>query len=348
MEAPYHYPPELFQLLVDTIPRLFRSKRDVILFFTGAGIKHSMVSDLEEQLADDRDSINKFDIVRTVLLRLNEAGDSTLRDRREVLKRVVEFEDYSTCWANDRLEAQGFVSRIREVVNVKDSFTRMNQEREAEARRYREAQRTKDEEIRQQRELLANIRREFNDLFAMDNAHKRGRVLESVLNRLFEASGILVREDFRRIPEQGRGVIEQIDGVIELEGHIYLVEMKWLKEPVGVEDVAHHLVRVFNRSASRGIFISYSEYPAIETCKESLSKMVVVLCTLQEFVFLMEKESSLEEFLKAKIRGSIVEKQPFTKVLVQSVAERTGREGRHSAARPTGAESTSKSVGSDL
>ena len=151
----------------------------------------------------------------------------------------------------------------------------------------------------------------------MDNPQERGLLLETVLNRLFDASGILIRESFRRTSEIGQGTIEQVDGVIEMDGHIYLVEMKWLKEPVGRGDVSEHLVRVFNRSAGRGIFISYSGYtaPAIETCKESLSKMVVVLCTIEEFVFMLERENSLEAFLKAKVRGSIVEKQPFTKIL---------------------------------
>ena len=85
---------ELLQLLVDTIPRLCKSKRDVFLFFRGAGTKRSMLSDLEGQLAKDRESINKFDIARTVLARLNEAGDKALRERREVVKRVYEFEDF--------------------------------------------------------------------------------------------------------------------------------------------------------------------------------------------------------------------------------------------------------------
>ena len=125
MDEAYHYPPELLQLLVDTIPRLCKSKRDVFLFFKGAGVKRLVVADLEAQLTEDRDSINKFDIARTVLSRINEAGDIALRERREVVKRVCEFEDFSTCWSNDRLEAQGLVAQVQRVVNVKDSFTRM-------------------------------------------------------------------------------------------------------------------------------------------------------------------------------------------------------------------------------
>ena len=316
LQVTYHYPPELFQLLVDTIPRLCRSKRDVLVFFRGAGVKRSMLSDLEERLDRDAASINKFGIVRTLLSRLNEAEDGALGERRRLLQRVVDFDNFTTCWDSDRLEAQGLVSQIREVVNVKDSFTRMHQEREAEARKHRETTRREAEAIRQKRETLDDIRRELTQLFTMENTHQRGILLEGVLNRFFEASGILVRDAFRRSGEPGQGVIEQIDGVIELDGNIYLVEMKWLKEPAGTGDVSQHLVRVFGRDSSRGIFISYSGYTAaaIVTCKEILSKAVVVLCTLQEFVLLMERESSLGDFLKAKIRGSIVDKQPFTTV----------------------------------
>ena len=274
LQVKYHYPPELFQLLVDTIPRLCRSKRDVLIFFRGAGVKRQMLADLERQLARDAASINKFDIARTLLSRLNEAGDEALGERRTLLQRVHDFEDFSTCWENDRLEAQGLVSQIRRVVNVKDSFTRMHQEREAEARRHREATRREAEALKQKREVVDGIRRDLAGLFTMDDPRKRGTLLEDVLNRLFDAGGILVREAFTRVGEPGQGVIEQIDGVIELEGEIYLVEMKWLSDPAGPGDVSQHLVRVFGRSSSRGIFISYSGYTeaAIGICKEALGK----------------------------------------------------------------------------
>ena len=239
------------------------------------------------------------------------------RPRREILRRVVEFEDFSTCWPNERFEAEGLVARIRSVVDVKDSFTRMRQERDAEVSKIREQKRREAEALKRRQKNIEGIRKDFNLLFAMDDAHKRGRLLEGVMNRLFRESDILIRDAFTRVSQQGSGIAEQIDGVIDIDGNIYLVEMKWLTKPVGVPDVSHHLVRVFNRSASHGIFISYSEYtdPAINICKESLSQAVVVLCTLREFVMLLESEMTLKEFLRAKIQGSIINKQPYTKVI---------------------------------
>ncbi len=61
-----------------------------------------------------------------------------------------------------------------------------------------------------------------------DEPQQRGKLLEVVLNDLFRAYNIHVREDFRRRDPESGVVLEQIDGVIELDGSVYLVEMKWL------------------------------------------------------------------------------------------------------------------------
>src|SRR5712692_1149020 len=86
----FHYPPELFNLLVDTIPLLNRSKKDVLLFFRGAGVPNNMIEDIVQRLNTAPSEINKFEITRSVLDRLNARGEATLRERREVLRRVVD------------------------------------------------------------------------------------------------------------------------------------------------------------------------------------------------------------------------------------------------------------------
>ena len=110
---------------------------------------------------------------------------------------------------------------------------------------------------------------------------------------------------------------QQIDGVIELDGEIYLVEMKWLKAKVGKGDVSEHLVHIFNRNCTRGIFISASEFtkPALTVCKESLSKLTFFLCTLDEIVRLLEREGDLRLFFKHKLQAAIIDKKPYYKIL---------------------------------
>lgn len=309
----FHYPPELLELLIDTIPKLFRSKKGVLLFFEGAGVPQRLVADLSEKVRVNPDDITKYDIVRVTLTRLNERGDTTLRQRREVLKRVVEFEDFSTCWPSDQLAAKGLVAEIRRVVNVKDTFTRINLERKAERKDHQAKQRAIAEQRQQADATLADIKRDLFALFGEKNSQRRGKALEGVLNRLFEFYNILVREAFTQVGSQGEGVIEQVDGVVEIDGETYLVEMKWWKKPLGRGEISEHLVRIYHRSQARGIFISAEGYtdPAITVCREALQKTVVVLCSLQEIVMLLDQGGDLKDFLKEKIRAAQIHKNPF-------------------------------------
>lgn len=158
MEIIFHYPPELMQLLIDTIPLLSRSKNDVLLFFRGAGVGTSHMSDLQYRVDNDRENINKYEIARLVIQRINEAGEVSLRERREILKRVVEFEDYSTCWEKDQLKAKGLVAEIRRVINVKDSFTRMHQEAERSQAEKASEYRRRMEEDKAKQERIAKLR----------------------------------------------------------------------------------------------------------------------------------------------------------------------------------------------
>ena len=314
MITTYHFHPEIMNLLVDTLPLLFRSKDNLLLFFRGAGVTPNLVADLTLRVQTDRTNITKYEIARTILSRINDHGDAMLSTRREVIKRVVEFEDFSTCWPDDQLKAKGLLSEVRRVVNVKDSFTRMTLERESERKAAQSDHAAKVARQQKAKGNLEAIKRDLFALFKMTNAQARGKALEGVLNRLFGAYDILVREAFTVRSENGQTIVEQIDGAIEIDGSIYLVEMKWRSQPLGVGDVSQHLVRVFFRGQTRGIFISASGYtePAVRSCKEALQKAVVVLCDLSESSLrLLEVEGDLKAKLKEKINAAILEKDPF-------------------------------------
>src|SRR5262249_39263589 len=158
------------------------SKQDVLSFFQGAGVAAQCLADLRQRLSMDARSVNKFELVRTVLTRLNQDGEATLRERREILKRIVEFEDFSVCWENERLAAQGLVQRIRHVVGVKDSFTRMKDERERERAEHKRAQEVRAAEIAKRASMRNAIKTDLFSLFSEPNPWKRGKRLEGVLN----------------------------------------------------------------------------------------------------------------------------------------------------------------------
>ena len=214
MADAFHYPPELFNLLVDTIPLLCKSKQSVVLFLRGAGIDQEDLSEVESVLRKDRNAINKFEIVRNALAKVNARGDSGLRARREIVKRVVEFESFETCWPADQYKAKGLVASIREAVNAKDSFTRMKQERDAEREQVQAQRKAERATAAEKRAKIEDVSNRLFALFSMnDKPQERGKLLEAVLNDMFRAYGIHVREDFRRKDPDTSVVVEQLDGV---------------------------------------------------------------------------------------------------------------------------------------
>lgn len=313
MDDIHHYPPELFNLLVDTLPKLCKGKKDLLQFFRGAGVDRSILKPYEHLLSKNPEGFNKYPVTREIIGKLNDLGERTLRERREIVRRVVEFGDFSVCWPADQAPARGLVSQVRELVNVKDTFTRINQERESERSARLAESKKQAADLQRKKEARNQIRSDLFALIASNNPHQRGKKLESILNRLFKEDGVLVREAFTIRGENAEGIIEQIDGVIEIDGEIYLVEMKWWKEPLGPGDVAQHQVRVYHRGHVQGIFISYSPYTeaALLSCKESLQKAVFVLCTIQEFVKLLDREADLKKWLKAKINAAKIHKNPL-------------------------------------
>lgn len=318
MADEYHYPPDLLELLVDALARLNKGKKGVIIFLRGAGVDEADLTAVDEIVRTNPASINKFEIARQVLVKVNARGDRGLRPRREIIKRVVEFEDFSSCWPEDQLKARGLVAAVREAVNKKDSFTRMHQEREAERAEVIARQRAEQAASVEKRAKIESVNGRLSALFGMDDRpQERGKLLEAVLNDFFRAYGIHVREDFRRKDPDTSVVVEQIDGVIELDGVIHLVEMKWLSNPVGVGEFLPYLSRLFIRANANGIFISSSGYTeaVVKECATALAQKTMILCSLQELVMLLQRQGDLIAFLKRKSQAAIVDKNPYLQIL---------------------------------
>lgn len=315
MDIAFHYPPELMSRLIEAIPKLCRSKQDLLTFFQGAGVSRTDMLPFQNLLKTDKESFNKYNVTRSVLTLLNERGERTLGERREILRRVVDFSDFSVCWPNDELAARGLVSHIRELVNVKDSVTRITLDRDAERAKRIAEQDARAAEQQERRSRRDRIKQDLYALFGQTDAHKRGKLLEGVLNALFQLDGLQVREAFTISGSCDEGVIEQIDGLVELDVHLYLVEMKWWNKPLGPGEVAQHLVRVYQRGGqARGIFISHTEFTpaAVISCRDGLAGgAIVMLCQLREIVDLLERQGDVREWLRAKVTASIADKNPY-------------------------------------
>jgi restriction system protein len=312
----FHFPPDVFNAVVDAVPLLTRSRMDAVLFFKGCGVDRKILVSLSERVRTDS-GFSKYHVTKEVLTFLNEQGDAGLGARRQVLRRVSEFDDFGSCYPDNQLKAKGAVATVAELINKKDSFTRLQQTHDAEQKRQQEVSQRQAEEGAARREAIGHVRTDLFALFSESSPQRRGKALEDVLNRLFKSHGILVREAFVVVDSGGAGVIEQIDGAVEIDSRLYLVEMKWWSEPLGRHEVASHLVSVYGRGDAGGILISKSGYhpSAIADCTTALAQRTVVLVELEEIVKALDRGVPLLDLLRPKIREATLSKRPLTRPL---------------------------------
>ena len=318
MAGAYHFPPGVFELLIDTIPLLFRSKQGVVLFLRGAGVEEEDLADVSQAVAASPDEISKFEIVRRVLVKVDARGDAGAGPRHEIIRQVIEFESFESCWPTDQQKAKGLVASVREAVNAKDAFARIKNELEIEREQVIARQREEELAAATRRVRIEDLRSRFAALAdAHEKPAERGLLIESVFNDLFRAYSIQVREDFQcRKPDSGV-VTEQVDGVIELDGIVHLVEAKWLGVPVGLADFSPYLDQLFSRSGANGIFVASSGYSAqvVQACANVLDRRTIFLCSLQEIILLLQRQDDLIRFLKKKSRAAIVDRNPCLEIL---------------------------------
>lgn len=98
------------------------------------------------------------------------------------------------------------------------------------------------------------LRDRFISLMEEGNAQRRGYLLETFLNDLFEYEGLEPRGSFKLVGEQ-------IDGSFMWRARTCLVEAKWVKEPVAGADFGAFGYKIEGKTAdTRGLYISINGY----------------------------------------------------------------------------------------
>src|SRR5512147_1395455 len=123
LDRSYLYPPDVLELLVDTIPRLIKTKAGLLDFFEEAGTPEELVAEWRTKLNRDRMSVSKYHLARGLLRGLNALGDEARPVRHQVLRRLARHADFSAGWEDDRGRAEELVARIRELAGETDAGT---------------------------------------------------------------------------------------------------------------------------------------------------------------------------------------------------------------------------------
>lgn len=104
-----------------------------------------------------------------------------------------------------------------------------------------------------QGQVLDALRKRLYDLRDLP-PQKRGYEFERFLKDLFDSSRLQARSPFSLIGEQ-------IDGSFQLGNETYLIEAKWVRDPIGVAELNTFQGKLDQKAAwARGVFISYGGF----------------------------------------------------------------------------------------
>ena len=174
LDRSYHYPPDVLELLVDTIPRLIKTKAGLLDFFEQAGTPEELIAEWRTKLRQDRMSVSKYHIARGVLRGLNALGDEARPVRHQVLSHLARQADFSAGWEDDRERAEELVARIRELAGETDAGTWQAACQEALTRQATlETYHARLKHAEDRREALAALKRDLYQAFRVSDPAER-------------------------------------------------------------------------------------------------------------------------------------------------------------------------------
>jgi hypothetical protein len=146
-------------------------------------------------------------------------------------------------------------------------------------------------------QVLAQLKEEFVSLAAQKDRNNAGLALEKFLNRLFGIFQLQPRKPFRVVGEQ-------IDGSFELDGQIYLLELKWENHALPEADLLVFRGKIEGKSTiTRGVFVALNGISA--QARDAITRGKApsfFVVDGHDLMMILSEAISLSEFLRRRVR----------------------------------------------
>lgn len=153
------------------------------------------------------------------------------------------------------------------------------------------------------RRQYEELRDELNALWDME-PRPRGYAFEKYLKKLFDTFHLSARAPFTLTGEQ-------IDGSFQLGHETYLLEAKWVKEPIGnLELHAFHGKVEQKASWARGLFVSFGGFTDVGLVAFGRAKRVVCM-EGRDIYEALDRNIPIDTVLERKVRHAAETGQPF-------------------------------------
>lgn len=282
-------PPNLIALTQDACNCAFWRKNALKLFLRQHKISDSELASLTEH-ESKRDFLNRlfYSLVRLP----NNEGHRTILDIAYSLSEMEYFPDLQN-WEDTKekiSKAENAISRLRaEVQRIKQAE---NEIANAEKRR-QQAEEEREKNI-SSRQVLQNLAETLQALAVKQGTQEGGYEFEKWFFELARFAEIPLRKPYK--DPDGR----QIDGSITIDGTTFLIECKFVKEPVEPNDIDAFLSKIGTKADNTmGLMISMSGYNqgAIKTASRDRTPLLLLDYT-HVYSIILSGIMSLEEVVQ--------------------------------------------------
>lgn len=248
--------------------------------------------------------LSKRQIAPLLLDALDQSGGSEAAIR-SIIEIAANWSSFHL--ADDEFAARATVQKAREMLGTIE----LHEAREAKQRELAR----KEELARLERERAELVSRQsalllmmFDELARSEDAHRRGYLLQELVQQLFDIHQIPVVRPFTR-----NDGAEQIDGAFKLEGWHYVVECRWRAKLADIREL-DGLKGQIERSGKQtmGLFLSINGWsdnvPVL--LKQSASKNVILM-EGYDLRCVLSRQVDLSDLLLAKISKLNIDTEPF-------------------------------------
>jgi hypothetical protein len=225
------------------------------------------------------------------------------------IRRIIEIAAQWSSFhlANDEYAARATVQKARELLGTIELMeAREAKQRElARKEEISKMERERAEILQKQSDLLLMM---FDDLAVSNDPHRRGFLLQDLLNRLFDLHQIPVTKSFTR-NEGG----EQIDGAFRMEGWHYLVECRWRKKFDDIRNL-DGLQGQVGRSGRQvlGLYLSINGWSDnVPSLLKQNPYKSIILMDGYDLRVVLSRQADLRELILAKVTHLNLKSEPF-------------------------------------
>lgn len=304
--TPMRLPQDISNLLAVAIRDVIWFKDRVYDYFKSNSVP-SLI--LKEVKAQQSQKIPTIKTVHYVLDELDKFGETGWPVTKKLLTTMHYWKDTQSIEADRKEKALASLTALQKAC---DAYLREQafQERQEFERREREMHQTRvDRSALKQldHQLLQSLRDEFDEIYPMTDAQKRGNRFEQLLNKMFQYYSERSEGSFNRVGEQ-------LDGLFYFDKHCYYVEARWKKQKTNAGDIS----RLRDRAVSgfggdtKALFISFEGYT--KDCLDSLTGRTderVLLMDGGDVRLVLDCQIAFDVLLAEKQIDIVRNKRPF-------------------------------------